>query len=129
MINPVIEQARKYLSVPYHHQGRNRISGLDCAGLIIVVGEDLGYQFEDWVGYDQTPYASEFKKRVDDNLIRYIRPFPGCILLFRFTDEPQHLGIYTGKTIIHSYSKVGRVAEHRYADVWKKRTIGVYGYG
>lgn len=127
-MNQVVECARQYLGVPYHHQGRNRVSGLDCAGLVIVVGDDLGYMIQDWEGYKPTPHAYTFKKVVEKNLVKYTELFPGAILMFRFATEPQHLGIFTGTTIIHAYSKVKKVTEHRYADVWKKRTVGIYGY-
>ncbi|MBI5872997.1 MAG: C40 family peptidase [Candidatus Omnitrophica bacterium] len=40
------EVRKKYLGVPFQHQGRS-ISGLDCYGLIINVYKDLGFELLD----------------------------------------------------------------------------------
>lgn len=53
---------------------------------------------------------------------------PGDVLLMRFKNDPQHLAIFAGETIIHSYSTVGMVCEHRLADVWIARIVGVYRF-
>ena len=46
----------------------------------------------------------------------------------RFSGEPQHLAIFTGENIIHSYESVGKVCEHRMADVWAVRIVRVYRF-
>ena len=41
-----IAQARRYVGFPHHHQGRAHLGGrnqtVDCVGLLVCVGEDLG---------------------------------------------------------------------------------------
>ncbi|MBK7357516.1 hypothetical protein [Propionivibrio sp.] len=56
------------------------------------------------------------------------RPSAGDILLIRFSGDPQHLAIFTGETIIHSYASVGAVCEHRMADVWAARIVCAYRF-
>jgi cell wall-associated NlpC family hydrolase len=39
--NAIIAAARSWLGVPWRHQGRTR-QGVDCAGLVVLVGRGLG---------------------------------------------------------------------------------------
>jgi cell wall-associated NlpC family hydrolase len=48
--------------------------------------------------------------------------------MMRFTGEPQHVGIYTGDTLIHAYESVGKVVEHRMDDKWLRRIVRVYRF-
>jgi hypothetical protein len=38
----VVAKAREFLDTPFHHQGRTRGRGLDCVGLVLCVGGELG---------------------------------------------------------------------------------------
>jgi cell wall-associated NlpC family hydrolase len=40
----IVDTARGWLGVPYRHQGRRKDKGVDCVGLIIGVGAELGLQ-------------------------------------------------------------------------------------
>lgn len=42
--------------------------------------------------------------------------------------DPQHLAIFTGDTLIHSYASVGSVCEHRLASVWAARIVCAYRF-
>lgn len=107
----IIATARKYLGVPFHHQGRTA-SGLDCIGLIVLVAQDLGIPTD----LDQRDYP----RRPDGRLLRLLRsacpevesPAPGAILLFRIRNpdpqEPDHAAILTeGNTLIQSWGPAG----------------------
>lgn len=124
-----VEAARSYVGVPYHHQGRNRTRGLDCAGLLVVALQDLGFDIKDIEGYPRLPNSESLRKIVEENLGN---PKPistmgkGDVLLMRFSEQPQHLAVHAGDTIIHAYSKKKQVVEHRFADIWQKRVVGVY---
>lgn len=52
----------------------------------------------------------------------------GDILLMRFDGEPQHLALYTGENIIHSYETMGKVVEHALTDTWNRRITAVYRF-
>ena len=126
----LIDRARYYIGTPYHHQGRNRERGLDCAGLVVVALQDLGFDVTDLEGYSRIPNAERLRGIVELNF-GGSKPTtdikPGDVLLLRFSTQPQHLAIYTEKnTLIHSYMKKGCVVEQRFSDIWLKRVLGVY---
>ena len=68
----IIRVANWFVGVPYRHQGRNKM-GLDCAGLIIVVGDMLNLMKEDGPrGYPRRPDTKRFTqaltKLMQDNV-------------------------------------------------------------
>lgn len=65
-----IKQAALSLrGVPFLHQGRDPKVGLDCVGLLVALGERLGYQnIEDKEAYKRIPSASEIRKFLEKNL-------------------------------------------------------------
>lgn len=124
----IVDAARACLGTPYRHQGRIPGKALDCAGLVVCAVRMAGLDVIDTDGYSMTPCADMLRSVVERNQVSLVgEAHAGDILLMRFGREPQHLAIYTGEdTIIHSYLDVGMVCEHRYAGVWKARTVGVY---
>jgi cell wall-associated NlpC family hydrolase len=58
MREQIVEEARKYLGVRFRHQGRT-VAGIDCAGLILNVGNDLGL-----IEYSETGYDSTWRERI-----------------------------------------------------------------
>jgi cell wall-associated NlpC family hydrolase len=118
----VIAEARSWLDVPYVHQGRSR-AGVDCAGLVIVVARSLGLVAPDFDvnGYARTPDGSSLLE-ICDALMTRIQLWqlrPGNVLVIRFGQEPQHLGIvgdylYGGLSLIQALGTSdgkGRVIE------------------
>lgn len=134
----IVEAALKYEGVRFHHQGRNR-AGLDCIGLIVAVGVDLGLEHltEAPKSYPQNFVEKTFLEEMPRYLIEVptTEMRPGDILLMAFGGIPQHTGIYLGDLgkgypeVIHCYQKVNGVVKHRFADVWRKRVMKVYRYG
>ena len=112
--NKIIEIARSWLGVPWRHQGRGK-TGIDCAGLIIVVGKEIGYLSE---GFDKTNYSRrshgpQFLNVFRESLIEKNNNLllPGDVVVLREDIYPCHSGIigykYDRLTLIHS------IAEHR----------------
>lgn len=125
-MSEVVNAARKYLDVPYHHQGRNRF-GVDCAGLIVAAYRDLGIELEDLPAYGREPWNDGLRECVERNFQKVDRdPEPGDILLLRVRREPQHLAIATDRGIIHAYAGVKKVVETSMSPHWQKRIVGVY---
>lgn len=128
----IIEAARSHLGTPYRHQGRAAGAGLDCAGLFVAVCHDLGLQVIDENGYGRTPFRGLLEQCIDRQpfLRRVARNDmqAGDVLLMRFQSDPQHIAFHAGDTMIHAYSNVGRVVEHRIADVWRARVVHVYRF-
>lgn len=128
----IILAARSALGVPFKHQGRG-LSGLDCVGLPLFVADRLGIKYTDVSGYARRPSGGKLEATFDEHVASGIllRVLPsdmqaGDFLMMRFGGEPQHLAIYTGENIIHSYQAVGKVCEHRLDDKWSARIVRVY---
>ena len=122
----IIDCARTYLGTPFHHQGRLKGVGVDCIGLVVGVAQtlelidDKGIPLAsfDHADYPPTP-AGEYQ--------------PADILLFRFHQDPQHVGIVSqlpdGELgIIHCYASIGKVVEHRLNDTWKRLIVAAFRF-
>ncbi len=57
----LIETARSYIGTKFGHQGRNRMSGLDCGGLVLVMGRELGLTELEVLGYADFPTDGKFE--------------------------------------------------------------------
>jgi cell wall-associated NlpC family hydrolase len=123
----IIDAARSYRGCAYHHQGRNR-AGIDCAGLIVCVGRDVGIELRDMGGYPRTPDGKALRSFVEEQASRVTEYQPGDILLMRFERDPQHLAIVTDRGMIHSYLGAGKVTEHGIDATWAKRIVAAYAF-
>jgi len=125
----VIDEARSWVGTPFRHQGRVKGLGVDCIGVIAMVGKALGLTDYDKTDYGRQPYKGLLKKGIEPHLEQVQEIHPGYILLMKFADEPQHVAIYTeNNTIIHSYQKVNKCTEHRFANSWKNMVVGIYRF-
>lgn len=126
----IIKAARSQLGVKFRHQGRIAGQVLDCAGLVAYVADTLGVAYEKLPTYGRIPHKDIMRGVLDaqPGLKCVRRKQPGDILLMRFADEPQHVAIYTGDTIIHSYAGVGMVCEHRLDEKWENRIVAIYRF-
>lgn len=120
----IVEAARKYLGVPFVHQGRTN-KGLDCAGLVVLALRDIGLDVEDLKGYGRTPNSGQLKSLLDKQFFRKKEAKTGDILLMKFRNEPQHIAIKTDIGMIHAYQGYG-VVEHGMDDKWRKRIVAAY---
>lgn len=104
----IVTEARHLIGVPFRHAGRNE-HGVDCVGLVLLTAYWLGIS-----DYEPRPYS----RKVDPVQMRAEieqccqeiptdEMEPGDILLLRAGGVPQHLGIYTGTTLIHSFEIAG----------------------
>ncbi len=126
----LVDAARVYLDVPFKHQGRSK-NGLDCVGLIIVAAKDCGLEFPDCMVYSKSPQHGLLQQNIEksgflERLHNTVELKRNDILLFRFTEEPQHVALYCDNSIIHSYSRIEKVVEHRFSGSWKHKLVCVY---
>ena len=128
----IINAARACLGTPFRHQGRLPGVALDCAGLVVAVAKAIGADYHDVAGYGRTSSGGMLESCLCSqpglDIISKADRQPSDILLIRFSGDPQHLAIFTGETIIHSYASVGAVCEHRMADVWAARIVCAYRF-
>jgi cell wall-associated NlpC family hydrolase len=125
----IIAAARSAIGIPFRHQGRTE-RGLDCAGLIIHVAKKLEIVYVDSDGYARQPSGGLLESMLDAQpcLERVADMQAGDVLLMRFAGEPQHLGIFTGQNIIHSWAQPGKVCEHGFIAPWPKRVVRIYRF-
>ena len=127
----IVETARSYLGTPFQHQGRLKGIGVDCVGLLVCVGRDLGIELQDRTDYRRRPDGTLLQEMVDaqlepiseDELVQ-----PGDILLIRYR-APQHAAIVSKVegdvwTCIHAIEN--GVCEHRFDSRWERRVCGRY---
>src|SRR5512134_1433396 len=119
----VIAEAKQWLGVPWRHQGRTR-AGLDCAGLVVVVGRALELVTYDFVGYPRRASGFAFVEHFQMNMdaVRITDAAPGDVLLFADHAYPCHCGIITrwgsDPHFIHAHVTRRKVVEEPYIGEW-----------
>lgn len=111
----IIDEAEKYLETPFLHQGRNK-SGLDCCGLVIRVGNDLGLIDYQAFGYSRRTTGMQFLQHfLDAGLIR--KPVSqmqhGDVLITKDSRFPCHCGFVDLRgpmpIMIHAWARQRKV--------------------
>jgi cell wall-associated NlpC family hydrolase len=130
----VVATARAYIGVPFRHQGRTSL-GLDCAGLVIRVGVELGALP---VGFDVPGYArhpdgvsmlAACRAHLEEISLEALDV--GDVALFRILTDPQHLAIVGnyfagGRSLIHAYAPSRKVTENRLDADWQTKLVGAF---
>lgn len=120
----VVAAARTWIGTPYHHQARVKGVGVDCIGLVICVGRELGLADAgfDIQGYSRDPDSVSAMAMAQQHMTRIERDAaqPGDVMVITFDRDPQHfciLGDYRhgGLSIIHAVGNTtpARVIEQR----------------
>ena len=127
----IVDEARTWINTPFHHQGRVKSVGVDCAGVVIGTADALGLisSFED-KPYAKSPSANQLRTTLKNYMIEIpvSEALPGDVLLFAFDREPQHVGFLTDIGILHAYAQVRKCIEHSLDDTWGKRIRGAYRF-
>lgn len=152
-----VAQARKYLHFRHEHQGRAHVGGhhsqakVDCIGLLLCAGEDLGlvdvagvpFLRSDELNYGPQPTRDDVHEACKRRLTVKaeapkiaILPSPGDVitLLVKYRErEPGvtcHVAIVTqlggGLGMLHAFASLGRVVEHSLAPKWIRRIEGIF---
>jgi NlpC/P60 family putative phage cell wall peptidase len=125
----VVRVARTWLGTPYHHQGRVKGAGVDCAGLLVGVAKELGLSDFDVTGYSGRPNGDSLTRVCQEQMtpITLEKLSAGDVLLFKFEAHAGHLGIFIGdNTLIHSYMPRRQVVEHSLDARWWSLVAGQY---
>jgi cell wall-associated NlpC family hydrolase len=128
----VIDEARSWIGTRWVHQGRAR-TGIDCAGLLIMVGTALDIPVEDLLGYRRSPDGVTFRQHIFKQTTFEPQPRPGSIGLFREAKYPTHTGIFatddTGRlTLIHAYMPHGAVIEEPFIHELPSKLVAVRSF-
>ena len=120
-----IDVARTWIKTPFRHQGRTKQVAADCIGVVYGAAIELGLTDTTLPIYAKSPHAGQLEAglRACRELACVLIPAPGDILVFRFARDLQHVGIYTGRNIIHAYQPLGECVEHRFCQKWKARQL------
>lgn len=120
----ILDAARSYLGVRWLHQGRSRKFGIDCVGLPLLVGIELGYM-------DVSLTSANYPRRPDSTFIPLFREYldfvkpadaqEGDILVFADGGHPCHCGFKSNSNevpaLIHSHALDRSVVESQLAVV------------
>lgn len=132
MANRVVDVARTYLNTPFHHQARLKGVGIDCIGLVVCVAKELGITVEDRTDYSDQPDGVTLIQKLEENLdclpLEDLQPGDIVAIWFSNKKHPQHVAIVSDVGLIHTYSHVGKVVEHRINDVWRNRLHSGYRF-
>lgn len=131
--NQVVDAARSYVGVRFNRSGRDRNRGIDCVGLLTLVGRDLGLDIKDILDYTFEPNPDAFLNTIRSQS----EPVPagafrlGNIVLLRQSIYPMHCGIIgrqdTGLTVINANLHERKVVEQPIAE-WRNDIIELRDY-
>ncbi len=131
MQRKIIDTARTWIGVPWRHQGRSR-AGVDCIGLGVVVGRELGLAFIDTIHYPQRPDLKQFVLMMRQNIEagnftqhKTTEIEPADFVVFLKEGVPHAAIVADGGaplSIIQSITIPGRVAENIYDARWIQAT-------
>ena len=131
----IVAEARTWIGTSFHHQGRLKGVGVDCAGLIIGVGNKLGLtDYHKPPRYGRHPTNRELRDECDAALDRRAdyELVPGNIVLIAIEVEAQHLGILTELRgdigLIHVSAQARKCVEHQLSKDWGLLIDAVYAF-
>jgi hypothetical protein len=134
----IVDEARSWIGTPFHHQAYRKGVGSDCIGMIAGVG--LHFNLPGMVEWDRRSSSHNYAEQPDPRYLlsvcdEFLDRVPKAaieladILLLRFETDPMHFSLVTKRDplyVIHSLSRLGRVAEHRIDDAWGGRVMRAY---
>ena len=130
----VVDMARTVLETPFRHQGRTPL-GLDCVGLIMYIGVQLGHPMPvDYGAYRRAPKPEEFLRLFNEYMVRkrVIDMAPGDCVLLRDNMFTTHCCIYDivngQENIIHALAPRRRVLEEPFDEYYKGRATWCFAY-
>jgi cell wall-associated NlpC family hydrolase len=124
------EILKRYLGVPYKHQGRS-MQGLDCYGLIIAIYADLGIKLFDIEEEYTDDWAFKGKNYFLENAYKDWEKVNKARLLDVVTFKNSkgimnHAGVMLDDNRFINSCKAGIVVYRLSDEVWRKRFYGFY---
>lgn len=112
----VLAEAMTWIDTPYHHHGRIKGAGVDCAQLLIAVYSgcgvapevDPGVYSPQWAQHRSEEQFAQWLEHAGAHVVQ--TPAPGDVALFKFGRCFSHGGIVLdAERVIHAYVKRGVV--------------------
>lgn len=134
--NDIVARAKEYVGVRWRHQGRSLDTGVDCAGLLVCVGHDLGLTDFDSIQYSRRPNPRHFKQillQAGCTIINAGQVANGDILRLAESKHPVHVGIYEKdergqEWIIHSWAITRKVVREALTTTRRNQIAEVMRY-
>ena len=131
----MVAAAREWIGTPWVHQQRLKGVAVDCVGLVIGIGRELGMCAPDFDvnGYGRRPDGTLLAQCAQ--LMRHIprdTMQPGDVIVVATDSAPCHMGIlgdyrHGGLSLIHAaMGGLNRVVEHRLMFVRNMQFKGAY---
>ncbi|MAU40304.1 MAG: hypothetical protein CMF31_01660 [Kordiimonas sp.] len=127
----IIVAARQLCGTPFCHQGRHAALGLDCIGVIALTAEAIGLSVKVPEDYGRLPTSGRLLREMKSaGMIprNASAARMGDVVLMRFAQDPQHLGLLTDRGILHAWQGVDKVVEHNLSPIWQRRVVAVFSY-
>lgn len=130
----IVASASLWIDTPFAHQQRVRQVGVDCAGLVVAVGQSIGFKIHDHPRRDYSRYpvvGRTLEAMCNEQLDRVKAAQPGSVYLFwvRKKGAPQHLGIATRPGyMIHAWADPGKTLQSPLGKYWKERVHAIYDF-
>jgi NlpC/P60 family putative phage cell wall peptidase len=143
-ISEIVEAARSWVGTPFMHQQSLKGVGVDCVGVILGVGRELGIleispqAWAPFAAYSRQPNPARMRRAmarflIEDPTPRHELPAAGSIGWFGWRDGlPMHLAIvaeFEGRpTMVHAFEIMGRCVENTIDDTWRSRVDSWWQY-
>lgn len=127
----IITEARKWLGVPWRHQGRCT-AGVDCVGLLVVTAWGLGFTVEDYTNYQRRTQGLQFLQHFQKHMIQVPVHSSALsdVVILREPRLPCHCGIVSEKDghlhLIHAHMRRRKVIEELLTEEWHNRIVATF---
>jgi hypothetical protein len=90
----VVKAAQKYLATPFRQRGRDIGKGIDCIGVVLCVGQDLGLKDKEgnpfharmYENYPNQPFGDELQEECKKRLVVKLLETPSSLLQMKRGD-------------------------------------------
>lgn len=130
----IVERSLAYLGLPWRHQGRSAIAGVDCVGLLILVARDLGITDFDTNAYSRRPDVQRFDglmREAGCRRIAHAAMAHGDIVRVSEDGWPVHCAIYDAtdrRWIIHATARLKAVVREPLDEVRDRQITSVWRF-
>jgi hypothetical protein len=104
--------------------------GVDCYGVIEMVGRAFGVEIPENIRYSRLPNEEELLSYMDSYAVRIsiADAKEGDILIIPFMKQMRHMAIKTEIGMIHAFEPRGMVVEHSIDRAWQRLIRRAYQY-